>query len=80
MVVGVGATNIKALARSVNEVNLARPGRFAWSAPESTLIMASASKETIPGVWALLHWEIELHLYIQANSTPLLSPESILEK
>lgn len=56
------------------------PGIFAQSAPESTLIMASASKETIPGVWAPLPWEIESHLYIQANSTALLRAESLLEK
>lgn len=77
---GGGLWNIKAQARSVNEVNLAKPGRFAPSAPESTLIMATASKETVPGVWARLHWETELHLYIQANSTALLRAESILEK
>lgn len=77
---GGGLWNIKAQARSVNEVNLAKPGRFAQSAPESTLIMASASEETVPGVWAGLHWEIEFHLYIQANSTALLRAERILEK
>jgi hypothetical protein len=47
--VGVELENIKAQARSFNEVNLMKPGSFARSAPESTLIMASASKETIPG-------------------------------
>lgn len=53
-------------------------GRYARNTPESTLIMASASKEAPSFVFlALLPWEIELHLYIQVNFAVLLRPESI---
>lgn len=76
---GVGRLeNMKAVAWSFNEVNPLKPGEvrlhYTWKHFDYGI---SFKRSLFPPFWAVLHWEIELHLYIQANFTALLRAESI---
>lgn len=77
---GGNLQNIKAVARSFNEVNLLKPGEvclnYTWKHFDDGI---SFKRNVVPHFWALLRWEIELHLYVQANFAALLRAESIVK-
>lgn len=77
---GKSLENIKAVARSFNEVNLLKPGEvclnYTWKHFDYGI---GFKRNVVPHFWALLHWEIEWHLYIQANFAASLRAESMLK-
>lgn len=77
---GKSLENIKAVARSFNEVNLLKPGEvclnYTWKHFDYGI---GFKRNVVPHFWALLHWEIERHLYIQANFAASLRAESMLK-